>query len=333
MRKLLKLGKVERGLPCKSYIHIVNLDIELKRFLSYVNESDYFNQFVCNKLVRQYRYKDRQKVSSDFIDFMATYDSDRINFIFSNKVLSRYLCISLLNLIYTGIIKYKNIKKQILKGHQPSQSDTDFYIFFQKNWLTNKPNFIKQVSQSYNYVTEFVNSLMTRYQSFIIKYLLSNRRGNNDPSMLKTDMYELVMTLINVYDYRKSKMTFHNVLRFYIANQKNKIIQYETWGLENLIYLDSIPEKSVLYDTPKIKNSDVTEDSSGSVLSVRNNIWNEVEKALYFERKQEDKYRLIELSYQALPTSLRQITSILFELVDPLEIEQEIALALKQKLC
>lgn len=313
--KVLNIPTPQSGLPCKSYVHIIDLDIELRRFLSVINESNYFNQYVSNNIVRYYRYKDRKTVVQNYLDFMATYTADRLNFIFPGKIFSRGLCIQLLNSLYAGVSKYERIKKRIKNNKPISDDDIIYNDIFYKRWIFNDRLFIDQIKQTYSKVNKLVESLISCYQSYIIKYILKNRRGDKNPTHLRTDVYDIIMTIINVYNYKKSKIPFHSIMRPYIANHKNKVIQTETWGIDNLIYLDGLEEQT---------NTASPEDS----YLIKNSIWGEVERNLAFGQKQDDKLRLLELAYQALPRPFKEITSILYELVDPLDIKQETKLAL-----
>lgn len=312
--KVINIPTGESGLPCKSYVHILDLDIKLRIFLSYIDQNDYFSQYIINGIVHFYRYKDRQEAVNNFLDFMVTYGADRINFMFPSRMFNRTACVQFLNSVQSGITKYKQILYSIKHNKQISKEDIVFYNIFSKRWLFSANNtkiLINQINQIHYEVNNLIKRLIYYYQSYIIKYLLKNRRGDSNPRHLRTDAYNLVMTLLNVYNYKKSKIPFHNILRPYISNYKNKIIQYETWNNNTIIYIDE---------------KDESEDDNS--LSLKNSIMGEIEKQLYNERKQDDKYQLVEMAYLSLPKPLKEMISLLYEFVDPLTIEQEIKMGI-----
>jgi len=321
--------KPQKGLPGKSYIYIMEIEHELKRFLSVVNESPYFNNYIFMYIVRHYRYKDREQTANNFIEFMCTYTPDRLYSLFPNKIFNRQMCIQLLNFVYRCVIKYKSIKKKLKNNQTVTNDEITFYMVFQKKWIVNEQFFIKQVIASYDAVYSIIQKLIDNYQSFIIKYLLKNRRGDKYPNHLKTDAYEIILTLINIYNYKRSKIPFHNILRPYIANHKNRLILDESWGGNDIVFLDSVTEKGYITDTNTKPSSEGEEVTS---VAIKNSIWNEVERNYLLEKKQDDKLRLLELAYQSLPKPFQQVVSVLYEIVDPLSIEQETRLALSQKM-
>lgn len=315
--KCFQIPPSQNGLPCKSFVHIIELDLHLKRFLSLVNEAPYFNQFVTNCLTRLYRYNDRKKLCENYHNFMATNTVDRIDFIFYEKLLSREKAISLVNSLHEASQRYLKIKENIREGKDVSEKDLIFYHLFIRRWIPSNIRedlYFKQIRQTRFFINRFIDQMIDCFQSYIIKYLLINRKGDKDPLHLRTDAYEIIMTLINSYNYRKSKIPFHNIMRPYISNHKNKLIKWETWGLDNLVYLDTIESYESSNEEDKVIQVD--------------KIWSDIEKSLYFEQKQDDKERLVEMAYASLPRPFKEIVSILYEIVDPLSIKQETKMAL-----
>lgn len=304
-------------MPCKSFQLIIQLDIELKRFLSYLNEAPYFNQFVYNNLTIMCRHIDRKKIANKFFDFMATYSVDRINFIYNDKILSRSKTIGLLTSLNQALDHYFSIKEKLTNNEEVDKKELDFYNFLARRWIINEHSFVKQVRYSYKVVTKFINDMISNYQSYIIKYLLKNRKGDKEPLHLVTDAYEVLMTIIDVYDYTRSKIPFFSMMQPYICNKKNKIIVEETWGLNNLVSFDASENLESVVDDDYVVNVD--------------KIWMEVERTLESEQQKDDKSKLVELAFQSLPKPFKDITSILYELINPFTENQEELMALSQQ--
>jgi hypothetical protein len=368
-KTLLKLTPVQRGMPCKCYVNILDLDRELNMFLSYVSRTPFFDSYIASLIQRYHRSNDRKLATENFLKFSVTFTEDRISYIYPSKIFSRIHCIQLLNLLYDGVVKYSTIKKNLKdESYIPTKEEQIFYTLFKRRWLVNDKFFIKQVKTTHANVKRILDALFKSYERFIIKFLLKNRRGANTPKDFISSSYEVLMNVINVYNPHRSKVPLYKLIRPYACNYKNVLIKQDTWGLEStqLVRLDALSETNIVYEsgvtkekvdekdmeptilldevdsvtpqeTPEIDDETYDDtiyndtDEAKSVISIKNNVWKNIESSLHFEKKQDDKLRLLEMAFQSLPRPFKELTSIHFELVDPLEIEQELGLALNLK--
>jgi hypothetical protein len=66
MKKLVFNVKAGSGLPGKSFIHIIDVDVYLRTLLSYLVHTPFFDAYVASKIQRHHRYKDREKTTAPF---------------------------------------------------------------------------------------------------------------------------------------------------------------------------------------------------------------------------------------------------------------------------
>lgn len=368
---ILSLPKPQRGLPGKSYIYLLDIDRELYTFLSYISHAPFFDYFISSLIRRYYRSNDRKKAVDNFLMFSVISNEDRLEHIYPSKIFDRVSCIKFLNMLYEGINKYTSIKEKLKNKKEITQDEFIFYSLFSKRWLINENISIRQIKETHKRVNNLVQQLYHAHLHFITKYLLKNRRGTHNVQDFSASAYEVVLEVINVYNPKRSKIPFFKLAQKYTYNYKNRIIKEETWGLDNsIIHLDALIDTKVLfensntekklsdevYDVKIVKNDfekelgtsieeiDETEvlenedeinveqeESGNQTITIKNNIWKSIESSLYFEKKQDDKIKLLEMAYQSLPRPLKEITSILYELVDPLPIEQELGMLYNQK--
>lgn len=300
----LKIYKKGSALPGKSFMHIISLDITLRNFLSYAVRAPAFDYYICNNLHKFFRHKDNKKITRDFINFIVSSDNGRIEHIYSSKIFTRPMAIEFLSFLKRSCDRCKDISKRIKKNETISDSDCEFFNQFRSSWIYS-PFFEKEIYGAHSSVMYFLNTLNKHYNGFIVSGLLKNRKYDDDSTHLKTDAYEVITTLLAVYDPVRSKVPLNNLMQYYIANKKNKIIQSETWGNGiTMLSLDS-----------------AMDDSGDDVQAAK-----EVESLSYVDRIDSDKVHVIDMSFQSLPKPFKHVISLIYGLTDPLEIEEEIRL-------
>ena len=134
-----------------------------------------------------------------------------------------------------------------------------------------------------------------------------------------------------IYDESQVKKDFEKELdNSYKEEEKNE--EYNESHIKKDFELDKDLEVGKVNKKvdKKTKNKD-TEKEYVQTLTIKNNIWKNIESSLYYEKKQNDKLKLIDMAYQALPRPIKEITSILYELVYPLSVEQELEIAFLTK--
>lgn len=206
-----------KGLPCKSYVYLIEIDVYINMILSFLSRYNWFDQYISSLITWRYKYVDREKTALSFLRFSCVYDETRV------LELKRWVHRSTL-------IRW-------------------FHKLFKTEGL---PGVVNQVlADCFPMIHSVQKQLVQHYTVFAVKQLLLRRRGEKNPDMLKGDAYESIVDAIDNYNPSVSKIPFNKFLNYYIKNKKNIVIQRELWGLAegSLVPLEEGHEPPVPTDT------------------------------------------------------------------------------------
>ena len=297
----------QKGLPGKSYTHILSLDYYLKMALCYICHTPFFNSYISSLLSWKFRFKDREKLIDEFICFLSIGDESRVETIFTGKVLHRVHLIKLLVKMDEEISRYRelSVKKAL------TNDEFVFMFSLQNKYGAMLDTCVKYLPEIISHVKRIKDILTRHYVSYIVKGLMLRRKGETNPDKLKSDAYEILVMMLRHYNPYKSKIPFHNYLNYYIKPGKNKVIQRELWDLKegSLVYFEDLENKGQQH-----------EEKEGSVVD-------EILKSSYSQMKvSEEKRELVDKIGSYLPRAFSQILSVNFCIIDPLTPEEEVKL-------
>ena len=303
----IEIKTSQKGLPGKSYTHILSLDYYLKMALCYICHAPFFNSYISSLVGWKFRFKDRERVVDEFINFLAIGDESRVESVFTGKILHRVHLIKLLIKMDNEITRFKEIK------NKESISDEEFLFLFsiQNKYGDMLDIYINYLPPIISHIKKIKDTLTKHYVSFIVKGLMQRRKGETNPNKLKSDAYEILVMMLRQYNPYKSKVPFHNYLKYYIRSGKDKVIKRELWDLQ---------EGSLVYFEDLEKSGKSDEDKDGSVVE-------EILKSSYSQmRITEEKRELVDKIGSYLPRSFGQILAVNYCLIDPLSPEEEVHL-------
>lgn len=305
MKKLVFNVKAGSGLPGKSFIHIIDVDVYLRTLLSYLVHTPFFDAYVASKIQRHHRYKDREKTTAAFINYLCVYDERRIKYILPSKFLPRSSLIALLTELQTTAHRYE----EIISKESPSMEELSDVVSLRFRWGSNIDAFIKTVYSCADGIKTVQDGIANHYLRFIVRQLLLNRRGDSDPDHLRTDAWFAISDMIDAYDPCRSKVPFNNILSFYTKNRKNKVIHDETWGLKqgDIIHLGSLDD----------------DDEEGVGISSAQ-LQKEVENGLHASSVSSERYALIDVLSESLLKPFVTIVQLQFGILEPFSVEEEV---------
>jgi hypothetical protein len=303
------------GLPAKSYMWIITIDYHIYNLLSFLCKKDYFNEYILSHLTYRHLAKHREIETTNFLNFLMTTDQTRVYFIYPTRSLSRQKSLLMVATLSENCKQFVELGKKLLAGKELTDEELAFYSLFQ-----NKIGFdetLYRVIEDINIeLRSIMHELYFYFKSLIIKDLLMRRKGDSDPDHLRTDAYEVILSMIDQFSLRKeSKMPFVKQLSWLSKSRKNKIIQYENWGLTNegcLLSLDTLENEE--------ENASLQEE-----------IMDSVEQNLLREKEENNVHSaLFELAHSYLPLPFINVIGLLYGIASPLAIEEEIQLQLSQ---
>lgn len=305
---ILDIKITNKGLPAKSYTYILDLDYYLRMGMSILVNTPYFDFLVASSLEWKYKYKDRERLVNDFIKYLSINDESRINILFNSNFFSRVDMIKILVKCNEIMNKYNSL---IVKD-ELTKEQFDFLLKTKLNW----GNFFICIEKNIGKITSEIQKIQTllinHYVTYIIKGLMQRRKGEHNPDKLKADAYELLMRMIDSYNPNRSKVPFHNYLKFFIRSGKNKVIQRELWNLPegSIVSIDELHEQRKESETKK--KLDVVEEILNNNVTVL--------------RAAEERKLLVEKVSNYIPKPLMDLLALQFRLVDPLQPAEEIVL-------
>jgi len=289
-----KIKSGNRGLPGKSFIYIVTLDYYLKMALSYLSNTPFLDNYITSFLKWKLMYNSREKMMSNFLNYMVTYDESRIEFLVPSRFFRRSDILVMLNKIAMGIKKYE----LIMEKKDKTNKDLKYLFKFELRFGKNTFGLRKAVPEIVSNILQLQETLVKYYLSFILSQLMRRRKGGRNPNELKFEAYQALLDMIDSYDSSRSKVPFHSFLKFFIKAEKHKSIKEENWGLKtgDMIELD---------DTKYVDPISLVE---------RINISNSLEKNEHF----------IEMLSKYLPKKIYLLFSLKFGIINPLNPSEEI---------
>lgn len=234
----IKIKKKSSGLPAKSYVYVLSIDYYLRLAISPIINSGLLDNFINSQIIWKVKYKDRERIVMEFLNFMSCYSEDRLEFILPSKLISRSKLLSALVSIKNAITKCDLLltKIETLTG-----KESKFVFNFQQLWK-DRYAAMRSIPICVDKIYAIYNLLVENYRFFIVKGLLSRRRGEAYPERFNTDAFYVINDMIDSYDTRRSKVPFNRYLEFFIRASKDKIIKNENWSLETgkIIPIDSL---------------------------------------------------------------------------------------------
>ncbi len=215
------------GLPGKSYLHIIELDIHINMILSYMLDSYLLDNFISSLITYKYRYIDRETILNDFINFTCTNSLDRLELLTNSKLVLR-----------SDLIKFfKKLYKLALEDKIESNLKTVLLDVVPK-------------------IHDFQKLLIDHYLNFSLSILSSRRCGYINMNELRSDAYEAIIDAVDNYNYTRSKVPFNKFLTFHVKNKKGKTISHDLWGLPqgSLVEIDDNEEVDEFYTNFKEDN-------------------------------------------------------------------------------
>ncbi len=296
---IINVKSKDKGLPAKSFVWIIDIDVYLKNALSLLSNTEFLDNYISKFLTWRFKYTHREKCAEAFINYMCIYDEERINCLFEfNKFFSRSEMLILISKVidYLDKVKEKDI-------------NSINYVYFDLISNNVKEIIEKSFKGTLDKIIDIQQSIIDNFLPFAVKGLMSGRKGN-DPNMLKTDAYQSIIDMIDNYDYNRSKSPFNNFLSFFIKGNKNKVIKEELANLDegSFISIDEI--------------NDITEKA--------NMISNIIQKRMLTFKDKENKF-LTEQTTKYLPKLIRDVLSLRYLLLEPLNRKEEIKLLVNNK--
>jgi len=304
-KTLLNTKTSAKGLPGKSFIHIIDLDFHLRNALCYLSNTKFINYYISSFIKWKFRYKDRLQMTNDLINFLIIYDESRVTVLFNSKLVTRVDMIELISKVDTSIKTYKDLLTIYNEDREKLTYENNLYIYkFKQKW----GKFIDGILLSFPYLSKNIKDIQTNlinhYLHFIVKGLMRGRKGVADPSSLNSEAYEVLIDMINSYNIKRSKVPFNSYLVWFIKAGKHRVIKSELWDLKegSLVSLQEVQEN-------KSKKG-------------KNEITKAIEK--YYKKGSKDiNYNYL---YNYLPKPFKNIICLNYGIIEPLTPAEEIEL-------
>lgn len=299
----------DKGLPGKSFLYILEIDKYLRMALSLLSPAIYFDLFVASCITYRFKQKHRKQSLDNFLNYMCVYDESRVDYILTCQFITRSKWFEFLSLVA------KTFSKVDECIGSEEETCTAYLFSLKKRWGPNFWLIHKNIQDLHERVTHYQDILVRHYLRHIIGKLMSRRKGENNPKLLTSDAYLVMLEMIDKYDPERSKIPFSNFLKFFISAGKNKVIKTETWGLRDgaIVSLDSLSENTSEQECFEQKLTQMTDPTFDNGHSFS------------------EEYALVEEAFDSLPLPLANILSLNFGLIDPLTPEQEVRLLLNSK--
>lgn len=231
--KHLHVSKANRGLPGKSYVHLIEMDFWLRMGMSLLANTRLLDMFVTSCLVMKNKKADRRYVIKEYFDYMSCSGEERVRFLFHNcsdnsKLIPRSKIISFIGVIMENLERFERIRKNL---ETASDDDKAFYGKCMVQLGTNIDAIRLSMPEIYRNIRALQKELVDNYQPYILKCLMQRRTGESKPINQATDAYMAMMDTVNTYNYYRSKAPLHKLMDYSSRIVKNKIINDETWGL------------------------------------------------------------------------------------------------------
>ena len=205
------------GLHAKSYTWMVAFDVWARNFLCCVYDSPGLNRYYTNSLRRYHTYQDRHKETSNYLNFLVTSDTTRINCMYLTKSFSRKTFVELLSYL-----------DSLLK----SKKDEDIHELY-RSWPVSDLLHV-QVRETQIKVVDFLGLLYHYLKSLVIKLLLTNRSKERayDADKLRSEAFNVLLSMLEKYQLHHSgfKVPFTSQLMWLAKPKKKEIVEYEMWG-------------------------------------------------------------------------------------------------------
>ena len=304
--------KTGRGLPGKSFVHILDLSMYLRTALSYLVHTPFFDAYVASKIQRYYLYRDREKTTMAFINYMCVYDERRINYLMPSKFLPRSAVMELL----VSISEQAHLYDQLMQKEQATTQDLTTILNMRLRYGTNIDIVFKNVKECAHKVTQVYSTIAEHYARYIVRQLLLHRRGDSEPDHLRTDAWFAISDMIDAYDPKRSKVPFYNILSYYTKNRKNKVINDENWGLPSggIIHMGSLGDN---------EDEDITINTA--------QLQKEVESGMHEASVSSERIALLDVLSESLLKPFNTIIQLQFGIVEPFDIEEEVRMLTANK--
>lgn len=301
MRKKIK----DKGLPGKSFIYIVELDNYLKMAYSLMSVSNYLDLFAAAQITYRFKQKHRKQSVNSFINYMCTYDAQRVDFLFGSYI-PRSVLLKFLNSVVLSLSK---LEECIFSSELEK---INYLAFIHAKWGEHTRLLKINLTSIYKNICKLQTLLANHYIRHIVGGLMSRRKGEYNPNSLTGDAYFVLLEMLDKYDYNRSKIPFSNFLKFFIRSGKHKVIQSETWGLKD----GSLLSFDKLFDDSEAEEESSFKEEIDPVYSTENSFLN---------------HSLVEEAINELPKPFYDLVVLNFGLIDPLTPDEEKKLRLEQK--
>jgi hypothetical protein len=227
----------------------------------------------------------------DFFNYMLVYDESRISYLVPSRFFKRSDMIEILNRLCSSIQKYE----KILLKEEEDRNNKELKYLFKFELKFGKDTFCmrRAITETFKKIQEIQEILIKNYLNFILAHLMKKRTGGKNPHELKYEAYQTMLEMLDSYDPARSKVPFHNFLKFFIKAEKHKMIKEDNWGLNS----GEMEEFDENYVEPL-----------------------ETEHSYSIEQNQD----FIDTLALYLPNSIYQILSLKFGILNPLNPEDEI---------
>ena len=304
-----------KGLPAKSFIHIVELDYYIRNALSPLLSTETFDVFISSKIGWKKKYKARKQTVVDFINYLSCYDNNRVNFILPSKVITRSTIVSFIISLSDNIKTYRNL---MLKPPQEMSYEEILFIFnYELKWNKYQHAISTIIPGTIEEIRKWYAKVIENYSNFIIKHLMARRKGEPEPSNLKTDAFRVLINMVDSYDASRSKIPFNRFLKYYVPSIKNEIIQEENWKLDtgSIMSLDTIIKNNSDEDSTKLSDF----EAAVSYVMKEHNVQSEKIREVKFVLNKLNNY---------LPKNFFKVLITTFGLLEPLKVNEEVLLVL-----
>ena len=304
-----------KGLPGKSYLYIVELDNYLRKSLSILSNTNIFDVYVSSYIRWMVKSNNRKELSNDLLNYLSCYGTERIDFILPSRLLSRSDIFSFLTALSNSIKKYKDI----IKNGSSVEEDDVFAAHFRMKWENMLPELLNSILDITDKISSIYSLLIDNYLFYIVKKLMTGRKGESNPDNLNSDAYEVLVAMVDSYNTKRSKIPFNKYLNYFILLNKDKVIKHENWGLDTgkIISLNSVEDKK-----------DTTKGGYNKNRSINEELLFAIRKYSIEEKKDSDSKNLIDNLNDMLPKPFYKILSTFYGIIDPLTPEEEVQLIL-----
>lgn len=224
-----KIKGNNRGLPGKSFIYVITLDYYLKMAMSYLSNTPFLDSYIASFIKWKLVYVSREKMMNDFFNYMLVYDESRVEYLIPSRFFRRSNIIEILNRLNNSIIKYNTILEKEEKTNKDLKYMFKFELKFGKETFCMR----KAIQDIFIKVQEIQEKIIKFYLNFILANLMKKRTGGKNPQELKFEAYQTMLEMLDSYDPARSKVPFHNFLKFFIKAEKHKMIKDDNWGLNS----------------------------------------------------------------------------------------------------